>query len=323
MKLTTLLISVLFLATAVEAIAPPPPAETSRGHLHVLHGHGLPEEGGPHQALNAITRLPPPLHATYGPHARAPSPAVTDGPKKNRSRWFPRKWADGYCGETDGPTDCSRDAFGSIGLQPHQLQNWSVAWSVCRSFCLGCARCQYIAVSRRFSDCSWYAQCDLDQLKSTPVGFRSRRVRLSVPPALPQPQAAWTTEPYQQARASTNIRVCTYDFERAWSSRNRIGLPNSMQPFGPEIDEFGTTAASGPTYTTAVLALAAALRTSQPEEATLFFLPSPSGVTPQVDDGWCSRPHSMFSKHWKGTTDYFRRRGGHDHVTAPRAQPWA
>ena len=299
---------------------------------------------------------PKEMHLLFGElilaRARAPAPiAVTDGPMADRSRsaalnkvgvqngvamydaekvngvatgtagfrWFSRKWASGYCVETNGPTDCSRDAFGSFGLQPHQLHNWSVAWSACRSFCLGCARCQYITVSLKFADCSWYAQCDLDQLKSKPVGFRSRRVRLAVPPALPQPQAPWTTGPYQQARASTSIRVYTYDFERAWSSRNRIGLPNSMQPFGPEIDEFGTTAASAPSYTTAVLALAAALRTSKPEEATLFFLPSPSGVVPQVDNGWCSRPHSMFSEYWKGTTDYFLRRGGHDHVT-PRAQ---
>ena len=38
----------------------------------------------------------------------------------------------------------------------------------CTQECLKCARCNYISVSRPYSDCSWFEECDLSHLESAP-----------------------------------------------------------------------------------------------------------------------------------------------------------
>ncbi len=38
----------------------------------------------------------------------------------------------------------------------------------CTQECLKCARCNFISVSRPYSDCSWFEECDLTHLESAP-----------------------------------------------------------------------------------------------------------------------------------------------------------
>jgi hypothetical protein len=116
--------------------------------------------------------------------------------------------------------------------------------------------------------------------------------------------------------ASGKLKIYVYDFDRAWDTPNRIGVTLKLQPFGPPLDAHGTTFASNPTYCTAVLARTASVRTTNPEEATLFFVPSPGGISPPLlDRKWCDSPARALRRHWKGSVNYFERRGGADHFT--------
>ena len=38
----------------------------------------------------------------------------------------------------------------------------------CTQECLKCARCNFISVSRPYSDCSWFEECDLTNLEAAP-----------------------------------------------------------------------------------------------------------------------------------------------------------
>jgi len=91
----------------------------------------------------------------------------------------------GFCGVTafnakcEGPTSSSRGAFQlSLLLEgvpvPH---DWKVLFATCEQECLRCARCNYITVSRKADDCSWYESCDMDSLHTVWSGFYSKRVR--------------------------------------------------------------------------------------------------------------------------------------------------
>ena len=123
-------------------------------------------------------------------------------------------WADGFCGATvDGESnDCARDDLGSFGLKPHQLVNWSMAWTACTRHCLGCARCQYITVSLSNADCSWYASCNMRHLSKSPFarGFRTRRVRRSVPHRLPEPTPLYEP-PSGDATAAPTCSIYVHD----------------------------------------------------------------------------------------------------------------
>ena len=121
--------------------------------------------------------------------------------------------------------------------------------------------------------------------------------------------------PALAARGSASAeRIYIYQFHKAWTKKNRLGIPTGQQPWGFPLDAFGTTSASGPTYTTAVLARAAMQRTSDPANATLFLVPPPTGGFEVVDSRWCTDPRDSFSRYWQHhSTNFFERRGGADH----------
>ena len=121
--------------------------------------------------------------------------------------------------------------------------------------------------------------------------------------------------PALAARGSASAeRIYIYHFHEAWTKKNRLGIPTAQQPWGFPLDAFGTTSASGPTYTTAVLARAAMQRTSDPANATLFLVPPPTGGFEVVDSRWCTDPRDSFSRYWQHhSTNFFERRGGADH----------
>ena len=82
----------------------------------------------------------------------------------------------GYCNVTPSHhySDCSEDDKGSFPWQGHTT--WPAATAACRKSCLACSRCQYISVSLRWRDCSWYRSCELSRLQTATDGFRSEAV---------------------------------------------------------------------------------------------------------------------------------------------------
>ena len=109
---------------------------------------------------------------------------------------------DGYCDTTGfgfGIGDCAADDKGSFSdkIANGDLATWEKATSACESLCALCARCNYVSVSVRWSDCSWFHACDFKQLKNDVKDHRSFRVSASrkqlllastsaPPPSLPQ-----------------------------------------------------------------------------------------------------------------------------------------
>ena len=77
----------------------------------------------------------------------------------------------GFCAATDDgdPGDCAYGDRGWFGLPP-EARTWEAAISSCMERCTPCHRCQFISLSIKLRDCSWYHTC------STPVAntdFRS------------------------------------------------------------------------------------------------------------------------------------------------------
>ena len=82
----------------------------------------------------------------------------------------------GQCGETvdDDVGDCTSGFKGNLGLPMRKAAMWEMAVRECMDRCSACARCNYISVSTKWHDCSWYfGPCCLSQ--KVP-GFRSGRV---------------------------------------------------------------------------------------------------------------------------------------------------
>ena len=83
---------------------------------------------------------------------------------------------DGYCDRTeaDSHVDCELDDKGNFPLRWQAFTTWESAFSSCRSACLACKRCNYISVSLRWADCSWFHSCSSwPHLHDEVNGFRS------------------------------------------------------------------------------------------------------------------------------------------------------
>ena len=70
----------------------------------------------------------------------------------------------GHCGATDGgregPCDeplGARHGRGSFSLA--NFSDWPTAVALCQAQCASCANCNWITVSLRWRDCSWYSHC--------------------------------------------------------------------------------------------------------------------------------------------------------------------
>ena len=83
----------------------------------------------------------------------------------------------GYCGETDADqkADCVAGDAGSVVMSAQQLEGWSSLAAACLDECRRCARCNFISISLRWGDCSWFHTCPAD-LKTATFGFVSGRV---------------------------------------------------------------------------------------------------------------------------------------------------
>jgi len=100
--------------------------------------------------------------------------------------WQHKGSARGFCAVTSAKeayASCTTAEKGSFALSTHELatarEHVDSAWTAtaaCISLCLGCANCNFISVSSRWNDCSWFARCDLDRLHTDVDDFRSGRV---------------------------------------------------------------------------------------------------------------------------------------------------
>lgn len=52
----------------------------------------------------------------------------------------------------------------SFGLPATIKGGWNGAFRYCMQRCNECARCSFISISVKYSDCSWYDECDLANL---------------------------------------------------------------------------------------------------------------------------------------------------------------
>ena len=88
---------------------------------------------------------------------------------------------DGYCGvtETGKQGDCEGGSLGSFSIRAFSSEH---ALRTCALKCAACNRCQYVSLSVRFQDCSWFTRCDTASLNFMPSGFRTylRRSLLTV-----------------------------------------------------------------------------------------------------------------------------------------------
>ena len=73
---------------------------------------------------------------------------------------------DGFCAKTKwGEGDCRSSLKGSVELSPAESQYEHDAAIAClRVMCASCQRCNYISVSAKYRDCSWYFSCDVRNL---------------------------------------------------------------------------------------------------------------------------------------------------------------
>ena len=80
----------------------------------------------------------------------------------------------GHCGGTDQGEegDCTHGSKGSLPFGPNSKPVWGMVIAdeaACVRFCAErCARCRYVSISAKGSDCSWYNKCAFDALELEP-----------------------------------------------------------------------------------------------------------------------------------------------------------
>ena len=83
----------------------------------------------------------------------------------------------GHCGSAPLGGDCVAGSQGSwrLPVPARKLRgNVTAAVQACSELCLKCAQCNYISVSVRWLDCSWFKECDLREQASNFVSLRVR-----------------------------------------------------------------------------------------------------------------------------------------------------
>ena len=84
----------------------------------------------------------------------------------------------GFCGHTAFGPACqgSNGALPLDSLQPRR-RDWRAAFEACEAACRACDNCNYVTVSLKDKDCSWYRDCDLEHLNTQFAGFYTKRVQ--------------------------------------------------------------------------------------------------------------------------------------------------
>ena len=74
----------------------------------------------------------------------------------------------GYCAATTDEGDCSRGSKGSWNSTRYGITDLAGCAARCAT---SCERCKYVSFSRAHEDCSWFAECDLHELRMRWAGF--------------------------------------------------------------------------------------------------------------------------------------------------------
>ncbi|KAL1519194.1 hypothetical protein AB1Y20_003454 [Prymnesium parvum] len=108
---------------------------------------------------------------------------ATAAPPSHRVQRAVGEWltqsADGYCAPTayDDTGNCAAGHKGSFPLRGAVSRTWVLALRVCISHCLACRRCEYVSVSLKRRDCSWFHRCaPPTRLRRDGEGYRTARV---------------------------------------------------------------------------------------------------------------------------------------------------
>lgn len=85
--------------------------------------------------------------------------------------------AAGYCDVTasDNAGSCDTDDKGSFAWDRGSSSHSALA--SCRAQCERCAGCNFLTVSHRWKDCSWFRACDMHALQNDVPGHRTFHVR--------------------------------------------------------------------------------------------------------------------------------------------------
>ena len=98
-----------------------------------------------------------------------------------RAAWRPPHNASserrGFCDGTNDDTPCDvfggRKDRGAWDARKYRLRSLRDCAALCRT----CVHCVYVSFNLANNDCSWYQNCDLDELHNKNGGYRSMRVR--------------------------------------------------------------------------------------------------------------------------------------------------
>lgn len=82
----------------------------------------------------------------------------------------------GFCAKTALYGNCEHGDLGHWLLPANY--SWQQAATHCQRQCSLCSRCEYVSYSRVHRDCSWFAKCDLNSLRTDVAGFRTSRATL-------------------------------------------------------------------------------------------------------------------------------------------------
>ena len=88
-------------------------------------------------------------------------------------------WRNGTCGTTSWTPDehdCVCDDKGSIRLASKALLSWHELVAECTAECHKCSRCNFVSVSRKWKDCSWFSSCGELEFDGAAGSFRTYQV---------------------------------------------------------------------------------------------------------------------------------------------------
>lgn len=117
---------------------------------------------------------------------------------RSASAALPDRAARGYCSVTVGQGDCALGDSGVLAMGGSGRVGAVSTFHQCRVRCVACARCAVVSFSEANADCSWYAACDLADLRRPPreaPDYVSMRIREAPPPVLPAAAAVGREPP--------------------------------------------------------------------------------------------------------------------------------
>ena len=104
---------------------------------------------------------------------------------------FLKNARDGYCGTTieNAAGECANGAIGNFNTNL-KMEHYSVQQlaAECMALCAQCEQCEFVSMSALNRDCSWFAECELQELYTAVGGFISGAAKLRRE-ASPQPWA--------------------------------------------------------------------------------------------------------------------------------------